>query len=214
MSTVIDGLTEQGHGGGLLGCPLMKVKITITGGQVHETDSNEIAFRYAAADAFNRGLAAAGTVLLEPIMRLQITTPEDHLGDFISDLQQRRAIITHTAHRGKIVVIEAEAPLASLFGYSSAMRGLSQGPRHLLDGTGRLRPRAGRGAGQFRVNWAGLGRSALCVRGKPNATRTSQYVREMRRLEGGGIRFERPLTGFCKSLRICGLPMWRWWQVK
>jgi elongation factor G len=127
QSTVIDVLTEQGHGGGLLGCPLMKVKITITGGHVHETDSSEIAFRFAAADAFNKGLQAAGTVLLEPIMRLQITTPEDHLGDFISDLQQRRAVITHTAHRGKIVVIEAEAPLASLFGYSSAMRGLSQG---------------------------------------------------------------------------------------
>jgi elongation factor G len=127
MSAVIDVLNEQGHGGGLLGCPLMKVKITITGGQVHETDSSEIAFRFAAADAFNKGLQAAGTVLLEPIMRLQITTPEDHLGDFISDLQQRRAVITHTAHRGKIVVIEAEAPLASLFGYSSAMRGLSQG---------------------------------------------------------------------------------------
>ena len=56
-------------------------------------------------------------------MKLQITTPEDNLGDFISDLQQRRAIITHTQHRGKNVVIEAEAPLANLFGYSSAMRG-------------------------------------------------------------------------------------------
>jgi elongation factor G len=60
-------------------------------------------------------------------MRLQITTPEDNLGDFISDLQQRRALITHTGHRGKNAVIEAEAPLANLFGYSSAMRGLSQG---------------------------------------------------------------------------------------
>jgi elongation factor G len=124
---VIDGLTEQGHGGGLLGCPLMRVKITVLGGQVHETDSNEIAFRYATADAFNKALEAAGTVLLEPIMKLQITTPEDNLGDFISDLQQRRAVITHTAHRGRNVVIEAEAPLANLFGYSSAMRGLSQG---------------------------------------------------------------------------------------
>jgi elongation factor G len=127
LSAVLDVLTEQGHGGGLLGCPLMKVKITLLGGQVHETDSSEIAFRFAAADAFNKGLQAAGTVLLEPIMRLQITTPEEHLGDFISDLQQRRAVITHTGHRGKNVVIEAEAPLATLFGYSSAMRGLSQG---------------------------------------------------------------------------------------
>jgi elongation factor G len=127
LSTVIDGLSEQGHGGGLLGCPLMRVKVTVLGGEVHETESNEIAFRYAAADAFNKGLSAAGTVLLEPIMRMQITTPEEHLGDFISDLQQRRAVITHTQHRGRNVVIEAEAPLANLFGYSSAMRGLSQG---------------------------------------------------------------------------------------
>jgi elongation factor G len=127
LSTVIDGLTEAGHGGGLLGCPLMRVKITVLSGQVHELDSNEIAFRYAANDAFNKGLQSAGTVLLEPIMKLQITTPEENLGDFISDLQQRRSVITHTAHRGKNVVIEAEAPLANLFGYSSAMRGLSQG---------------------------------------------------------------------------------------
>jgi elongation factor G len=127
LSTVIDGLTEQGHGGGLLGSPLMKAKITILSGQVHELESNEIAFRFAAADAFNKGLQAAGTVLLEPIMKLQITTPEENLGDFISDLQQRRAVITHTGHRGRNVVVEAEAPLANLFGYSSAMRGLSQG---------------------------------------------------------------------------------------
>ena len=77
------------------------MKITVLGGEVHETESNEIAFRFAAADAFNKGLQAAGTVLLEPIMKLQITTPEDNLGDFISDLQQRRAMITHTAHRGR-----------------------------------------------------------------------------------------------------------------
>jgi elongation factor G len=127
LSTVIDALTNEGQGSGLFGCPLMRVKVTVTGGKVHELESNEIAFRYAAADAFNKGLQAAGTVLLEPIMKLQITTPEDHLGDFISDLQQRRAVITHTQHRGQNVVIDAEAPLANLFGYSSAMRGLSQG---------------------------------------------------------------------------------------
>ncbi len=127
LAAVLDVLNEEGQGGGLLGSPLMKVKITVTGGQVHETDSSEIAFQFAAADAFNKALQASGTVLLEPIMRLQITTPEEHLGDFISDLQQRRATITHTAHRGKNVVVEAEAPLASLFGYSSDMRGMSQG---------------------------------------------------------------------------------------
>ncbi len=130
----------------------MQVKITVLGGQVHETESNEIAFRFAAADAFNKGLQAAGTVLLEPIMQLQITTPEENLGDFISDLQQRRAIITHTQHRGKNMVIDAEAPLANLFGYSSAMRGPEPGPGDRLDGAGRLRPGAAGSGGGVRVN--------------------------------------------------------------
>jgi elongation factor G len=124
---VLDALNDEGQGAGLLGCPLMRVKITVVGGVVHETDSSEIAFRYAAADAFDKALRAAGSVLLEPIMKLQITTPEENLGDFINDLQQRRAIINETQHRGKNIVIDAEAPLANLFGYSSAMRGLSQG---------------------------------------------------------------------------------------
>jgi elongation factor G len=127
LSAITDTLSQQGEGGGSLGFPLMKVKITLLGVGIHETESNEIAFRQAAADAFNKGLREAGIVLLEPIMRLEITTPEDHVGDFVSDLQQRRAIITHTQARGRNTVIEAEAPLANLFGYSGAMRGLSQG---------------------------------------------------------------------------------------
>jgi elongation factor G len=127
LAAVLDTLNEQGAGGGSLGCPLLKVKITLLGAEMHETDSSEIAFRYAAADAFNKGLQAAGIVLLEPIMKVEITTPEEHLGDFIADIQQRRGLITHTANRGKNIVIEAQAPLANLFGYSSAMRGMSQG---------------------------------------------------------------------------------------
>jgi len=81
----------------------------------------------AAADAFNRGLREAGTVLLEPIMSIEVNVPDENLGDIVSDLQQRRAIITRTQARGGITVIDAEAPLANLFGYSNAMRGLSQG---------------------------------------------------------------------------------------
>jgi elongation factor G len=120
-------LNEQGEGGGALGFPLMHVKVTVLGGEVHETESNELAFRYAAGDAFDKGLREAGVVLLEPIMRLEVTVPAEHLGDIMGDLQQRRAMITRTHVRGRNTVIEAHAPLASLFGYSSAMRGLSQG---------------------------------------------------------------------------------------
>ncbi len=127
VSAAVQLLSEQGEGGGTLGFPLMKVKITVLDGNVHETESNETAFRMAAADAFNKALHAAGIVLLEPIMRLEVTMPEEYVGDVVSDLNKRRAIIVRTHARGRNTVIEAHAPLASLFGYSSAMRGLSQG---------------------------------------------------------------------------------------
>ncbi|MGD0383773.1 MAG: elongation factor G [Thermoguttaceae bacterium] len=127
LTAITEILSEQGEGGGLLGFPLMHVKITVLAGEVHETESNELAFRYAAADAFMNGLRQAGIVLLEPIMRMEVTTPEENLGEITGDLQQRRATIVRTHVRGKNTVIEAHAPLANLFGYSSAMRGLSQG---------------------------------------------------------------------------------------
>ncbi|MGD9128013.1 MAG: EF-Tu/IF-2/RF-3 family GTPase, partial [Planctomycetia bacterium] len=127
LMAAVEAFQQQGDGGGLLGFPLMNVKITITGAKTHETDSNDVAFRIAAADAFNTALREAGEVLLEPIMHLEVTTPEEHLGDFVSDLQKRRAIITRTHTRGKNTIIDAQAPLAELFGYSSVMRGLSQG---------------------------------------------------------------------------------------
>ncbi|HQU43342.1 MAG: elongation factor G [Planctomycetia bacterium 21-64-5] len=127
LSSVLEALTQEAEGGGSLGYPLMKVRITVLGGETSEVGSNEIAFRRAAADAFRTGLREAGIVLLEPIMKLEITTPEEHLGDIVSDLQQRRAVITETLVRGRNTVIEAEAPLANLFGYSSAIRSLSQG---------------------------------------------------------------------------------------
>ncbi len=127
LTPAVEVLTEQGEGGGSLGFPLMHVKITVLGGEVHETGSTELAFRYAAGDAFEKGLREAGIVLLEPIMRLEVTVPDEYVGDIAGDLQQRRAIIVRTHTRGRNTVIEAHAPLASLFGYSSAMRGLSQG---------------------------------------------------------------------------------------
>ncbi len=151
LTAAMEVLTELGQGGGMLGFPLMHVKMTVKSGQTHETESSELAFRLAAADAFNRGLREAGMVLLEPIMSIEVTVPDENLGDIVSDLQQRRAIITRTQNRGNGTVIEAQAPLASLFGYANAMRGLSQGVRHLYDATRLLWSGAARGAGQFHV---------------------------------------------------------------
>lgn len=127
LNVVMEELETAAVGGGTLGFPLMRIKVTVIGGEVHETDSTEIAFRTAASHAFDQGLREAGLVLLEPIMKIELSTPDDHVGDLVGDLQQRRAIIHQTETRGSDTVLHAEAPLANLFGYSSAMRSLSQG---------------------------------------------------------------------------------------
>jgi elongation factor G len=127
LNVVLEELESAGQGGGVLGFPLMRLKATVLGGEVGEAGISEIAFRTAANHAFDQALRAAGPVLLEPIMKLEISTPDEHVGDLVSDLQQRRAIIQSTESRGTATVLHAEAPLANLFGYSSAMRSLSQG---------------------------------------------------------------------------------------
>ena len=127
LMVVLEELETAGQGGGVLGYPLMRIKVRLLSGEMHETDSTEVAFRTAASLALDKGLRAAGTVLLEPIMKLEISTPDAHVGDLVGDLQQRRAIIHQTQTRGNLTVLHAEAPLAELFGYSSAMRSLSQG---------------------------------------------------------------------------------------
>jgi elongation factor G len=127
LTAALDELRALGEGGGrIAGYPLMKLKVTVLGGEWNEqTDAR--AMKIAAADSFEKGLEQGGKVLLEPIMKLDIVTPEEYLGDFVGDLQQRRATIAKTDHRGKMATIEAHAPLKELFGYSSAMRSLSQG---------------------------------------------------------------------------------------
>ena len=127
LTAALDELKALGEGGGkIAGYPLMKLKVTVLGGEWNEqTDAR--AMKIAAADAFDKGLEEGGKVLLEPIMKLDIVTPEEYLGDFVGDLQQRRATIAKTDQRGKMTTIEAHAPLKELFGYSSAMRSLSQG---------------------------------------------------------------------------------------
>jgi len=93
LAVVLEELETAGQSGGVLGFPLMRIKVQVLSGEMHETDSSEIAFRTAASLAFDTALREAGTVLLEPIMRLEISTPDEHVGDLVGDLQQRRAII-------------------------------------------------------------------------------------------------------------------------
>jgi len=128
LEATFDELRHRGSGGGVIaGFPLMRLKVTVLDAEIAEEGSDDVAFRIATADAFNRCLQNGKPVLLEPIMRLSITTPADYLGDFVGDLQQRRAMIVSTESYGDRTEIEAHAPLKELFGYSSAMRSLSQG---------------------------------------------------------------------------------------
>jgi elongation factor G len=127
-TAAMDEIRERAAGGGLLaGFPLAGVRIDVTNAEMQEEGSDEVAFRIAAGDAFDRGLEEAGPVLLEPVMKVEVTTPEDYMGELVGDLQQRRAIIAATETRGAMTVITAHAPLKELFGYSGAVRSLSQG---------------------------------------------------------------------------------------
>ncbi|MFO0954880.1 MAG: elongation factor G [Isosphaeraceae bacterium] len=121
------GLREEAKSGGRTGYPLVDLKITLVDGDYHDVDSNELAFRFAASDALRKAVHDAGSVLLEPIMKLEVVTPEDYLGNVTADLSSRRALIEKTLTRGKLMVIEARAPLEKMFGYSTAVRSLSQG---------------------------------------------------------------------------------------
>jgi elongation factor G len=121
------GFREEAKSGGRTGFPLVDLKVTLVDGDYHDVDSNDLAYRFAASDALRKAAAEAEAVLLEPIMRLEVVTPEDYLGNITADLSSRRALIDHTFTRGKLMVIEARAPLEKMFGYSTAVRSLSQG---------------------------------------------------------------------------------------
>ncbi len=126
QDAAVQTLREQMDGGGMFGFPLIHLKATVEDILIDET-SNETAVSIAAADAFNKAVLAAGVDLMEPIMKVEVTAPEESVGSIIGDLQQRRAQVNQTYVRGRNTVIEAEAPLAKLFGYANDVKGLSQG---------------------------------------------------------------------------------------
>ncbi len=117
----------EARSGGIVGFPLMNVKFTILDADYKEGETTELAVEAAAAEAVREALAEAGIVLLEPIMKLEVVTPEEFLGNIQSDLNARRAIIVSLQRRGDLCVLEAQASLAQMFGYSTQVRSLSQG---------------------------------------------------------------------------------------
>ncbi|MEZ6131509.1 MAG: elongation factor G [Planctomycetaceae bacterium] len=127
LQVLLESLEGQAHGGGVFGDPLMDLRLTVTKVDYKEDETNDTAVRSAVAQAFNKVLQDGNIVRMEPIMALEVVTPEEFLGNIQSDLNSRRALIVDSDRRGDLCVIKAEAPLIEMFGYSTQIRSLSQG---------------------------------------------------------------------------------------
>ncbi len=121
------GINEAVTSGVLGGFPVVDVKVTLFDGSFHEVDSSEIAFKNAAVMAFRDGMKKANPTLLEPIMKIEVTTPEEHLGDVIGDITSKRAHILDMQARGGARVIKGHVPLGEMFGYATSLRSMTQG---------------------------------------------------------------------------------------
>jgi elongation factor G len=127
IPAVEKGLRETIPSGVLAGFPVVDAKVTLFDGSYHDVDSNENAFKMAASIAFKDGMRKADPVLLEPMMAVEVETPEDYMGDVMGDLSSRRGMIQGMDDSASGKIIRAEVPLAEMFGYSTVVRSLSQG---------------------------------------------------------------------------------------
>jgi elongation factor G len=127
IPAVDKGIREATENGILAGYPVVDVKITLFDGSYHDVDSNEMAFKIAGSMAFKEAMAKAKPVILEPIMRVEVVTPEDYYGDIVGDLNRRRGHIVGMEDSISGKVVTAEVPLAEMFQYSTSMRSMSQG---------------------------------------------------------------------------------------
>lgn len=127
IPAVEKGIKEAMEGGVLAGYPVVDVKVKLYDGSYHEVDSSEIAFQIAGSMAFKDAAKKADPVILEPIMEVEVETPEDYVGDVIGDLNSRRGKIMGMENKGVITVVKAHVPLAEMFGYATTLRSLTQG---------------------------------------------------------------------------------------
>jgi len=127
IPAVKEGVLNTARNGVIAGYPVVDVDVVLTDGSFHEVDSSEIAFKMAAGIAFKEGLRQGSSILLEPIMDIEVSTPEEYLGDVIGDLNSRRASIKDLLQKGNAKIIKATVPLSEVFGYATAIRSLTQG---------------------------------------------------------------------------------------
>ncbi len=127
IPAVEKGLKEAIQKGVVAGYPVTDVKVTLNDGSYHEVDSSEMAFKMAAILGFKNGMRSADPVLLEPIMKVEVVTPEEYMGDIMGNLQSRRGQISSMGDRGMAKTINSLVPLSQLFGYATDIRSMSQG---------------------------------------------------------------------------------------
>ncbi|MDW8479957.1 MAG: elongation factor G [Xanthomonadales bacterium] len=127
VPAVDKGIQEQMASGVIAGYPVVDLKVRLVDGSYHEVDSSEMAFKIAASMAFKEAVAKASPVLLEPIMKVEVVTPEDYMGDVMGDLSRRRGILQGTDDSPSGKIIRAMVPLGEMFGYATALRSMSQG---------------------------------------------------------------------------------------
>ncbi|MBT1248015.1 MULTISPECIES: elongation factor G [Thermosipho] len=127
IPAVEEGVREAAQSGYIGGYPMVGIKAILLDGSYHEVDSSEMAFKIAASMAFKEAVKKAKPILLEPIMKVEITTPEEYMGNIIADLNSRRAHVETLESRGHLRIIKALVPLSEMFGYATDLRSLSQG---------------------------------------------------------------------------------------
>jgi elongation factor G len=127
VGAVEDGVKEAMLSGVVAGYPVIDVKVTAVDGSYHEVDSSELAFKIAGSMGFKEAMRNAKPALLEPMMALEVVTPEDFLGDVIGDINSRRGKIEGIEPRGNTQIVKGHVPLAEMFGYATVLRSLTQG---------------------------------------------------------------------------------------
>lgn len=127
IPAVDKGVQEQMQNGVIAGYPVVDVKVTLFDGSFHEVDSSEMAFKIAGSQCFKQGALKAKPVLLEPIMSVEVVTPEDYMGDVMGDLNRRRGLVQGMEDSPAGKIVRAEVPLAEMFGYSTDLRSATQG---------------------------------------------------------------------------------------
>ena len=127
IPAVDKGIQEQMLNGVLAGYPIEDVRVTLYDGSYHEVDSSEMAFKIAGSMGFREGALKASPALLEPIMKVEVVTPEDYMGDVMGDLNRRRGVVQGMEDTPSGKQVKAEVPLSQMFGYSTDLRSATQG---------------------------------------------------------------------------------------